>query len=191
MSKTVSALNGADFDGLARVHDTGLRGMITLRGAFSLLEGPATRAAGVAMPEPLTARLVGQGGDGQGGLLWMSPDELLLLCPYDEAPAKVQALTEELGDAFAMAVNVSDARACFRVSGPKAREVLAKLAPLDFSPEAFPPGTFRRTRLAQVSAAIWAEEDGSFGVICFRSVARYAFDLLCTAANVHSEVGVY
>ena len=35
---------------------------------------------------------------------------------------------------------MSDARAVFQVSGPSAREVMAKLCPVDLSPEAFKPG---------------------------------------------------
>lgn len=42
--------------------------------------------------------------------------------------------------------------------------------------------------MAQIPAAIWMEPDGTFGVICFRSVAEYAFDLLKTAAMPGSAV---
>ncbi|MEM7441658.1 MAG: sarcosine oxidase subunit gamma family protein, partial [Pseudomonadota bacterium] len=91
----------------------------------------------------------------------------------------------------ALAVNVSDARAIFQVSGPIAREVLAKLAPVDFSREAFRPGQFRRSRLAQVPAAIWADDEDIFRIICFRSVAEYVFNLLKVAAQPGSEVAVY
>jgi sarcosine oxidase subunit gamma len=35
------------------------------------------------------------------------------------------------------------------------------------------------------------EEDGSFGIICFRSVGEYVFKLLKTAAHPQSKVGVY
>ncbi|MBR9842922.1 MAG: sarcosine oxidase subunit gamma, partial [Rhodobacteraceae bacterium] len=37
----------------------------------------------------------------------------------------------------------------------------------------------------------WMNEDGSFEIICFRSVAQYVFDLLCVASVEGSEVGFF
>ena len=56
--------------------------------------------------------------DGRGAL-WMSPDELLILVPYAEAGQAVTVLQEALGDAHHLAVDVSDARAHFRLTGPR------------------------------------------------------------------------
>lgn len=188
MSEPVSALNHARFDGLAQVEECGLQGMITLRGDLSnrSLKVGANQAGGVKMPAQGMANV-----NGDCGLCWMSPDEVLVLCPYGEVEARLDALTTRLGGMFALAVNVSDARAVFRLSGPHAREVLAKLCPVDLSPEAFRPGMFRRTRMAQVAAAFWMDEDQSIRIICFRSVARYVFDLLKAAAQEGSGVGYW
>ena len=68
----------------------------------------------------------------------MSTDELLVLVPYAEVEAKLAAMTNALSGTHALAVNVSDARAVFRVSGPVAREVLGKLAPVDLSSRGIP-----------------------------------------------------
>lgn len=188
MSESVSALNGAAFDGIARIEEAGLQGMITLRGDLGAKKMAAAvkSVAGVAMPGPgeiLFAK--------SASVAWMSPDELLIMTAHDEAPGAVARLEEALAGEHAMAVNVSDARAVFRISGAHAREVLGKLAPVDFSPDAFAPGHFRRSRAAQVPAAIWADEDGGFGLVCFRSAGQYMFDLLSVAAASGSEVGVY
>lgn len=188
MSKPVSALNHAAYDGIVRVEDTGLQGMITLRGDLgaATLSKAATKVTGAEMPDVNRANV-----SGHAGLCWMSPDELLVLVPYAEVEAKLAALTKALGKTHSLAVNVSDARAVFRVSGPHAREVMAKLAPVDLSPGAFEPGQFRRTRLAQVAGAFWMEEDGSFRIICFRSAADYVFKLLKVAAQPGSEVEAF
>lgn len=50
---------------------------------------------------------------------------------------------------------------------------------------------FRRTRLAQVPAALRMVDDETFEVICFRSVAQYVFDLLKVAGQPGSEVGFF
>lgn len=188
MSDSISALNGARFDGLARIEEAGLQGMITLRGDLSSKPVKAAVAAATGGKVPGQREVV-QGKTGTA--LWMSPDELLLLCPYEQVPAMLDKATASLGAAHALAVDVSDARALFSVSGPAAREVLAKLCPVDLSPEAFAPGAIRRTRMAQVAAAIWLESEDSFRVICFRSVADYAFNVLKAAAQPGSAVGVY
>ncbi len=185
MSEAVSALNGAVFDGLARVEECGLQGMITLRGdlASRAVAKAATSVSGQKMPAQNHANV-----DGEKGICWMSPDELLVLVPYAEAGAAVEKMTAALGKAHSLAVNVSDARAVFRLSGPAARDVLAKLCPVDLSPEAFGPGQFRRTRLAQVPAAFWMDDGETFRIVCFRSVAQYVFDLLKAAAHPAAAV---
>ncbi|MEX0349878.1 MAG: sarcosine oxidase subunit gamma [Paracoccaceae bacterium] len=188
MSEPISALNGARAEGIAIIEELGLQGMITLRGdqGDKGLAKAATSATGQKMPGQRRANLADD-----SGLCWMSPDELLVLVPYAEVEAKLAEMVKALGPSHALAVNVSDARAVLRVSGDHAREVMAKLAPVDLSAEAFEPGDFRRTRLAQVAAAFWMEEDGSFRIICFRSVAEYVFNLLKIAAQPGSEVGAF
>ena len=189
MSEPVSALKNAIYhDGIVKVSEVGNVGMITLRGdlAAKPLQKAAIAAAGVNMPDQghcLT--------EGAGGMAWMSPDELLIMCAYADAHAKLADLQEKLAGSHALAANVSDARAMFEVRGPLAREVMSKLAPVELSPSAFIPGMFRRTRLAQVPAAFWMPEEDVFRLICFRSVAQYVFDLLSIAAQPGSEVGVY
>ena len=185
MSETVSALNHAEFDGVSHVSEIGLQGMITLRGDLSVktITSAATKASGVSMPAMNTVK-----SDGSNGLCWMSPDELLVLCAYDDVGPVLTKMQKALDKTHALAVNVSDARAVFRVSGPNARDVMAKLCPVDFSPAAFKTGMFRRSRMAQVPAAFWMCDEQTFQIICFRSVADYVFELLKGAAQPGSEV---
>ena len=185
MSEPVSPLNRASYEGYVRVEACGLQGMITLRGdlASSKLKTAVKKATGVAVPAQRKC-----GFDRGNGLAWMSPDELLILCPYDEVGAMLAALEKALAGEHFLAVNVSDARAMFELSGEKVREVVAKLAPVDMSPDAFGSGDFRRTRFAQVPAAFWMPDEQSIRIICFRSVADYMFNLLKDAAEPGSEV---
>ncbi len=73
----------------------------------------------------------------------------------------------------------------FRVEGAKAAQVLAKLAPVDLA--ALAPGELRRTRLAQVAGAFWADDAG-YTLVCFRSVAAYVMGLLTHSAMPGSEL---
>ncbi|THD72661.1 sarcosine oxidase subunit gamma [Thalassobius vesicularis] len=181
MSEAVSALNNAYAKGAITVQEVGPQGMITLRGDLS------DAAFGAAVAQVTGASVPGQRKithAGANAVAWMSPDELLILLPYAEVGAAVSSLNAALAGTHFLAVNVSDARALFRVTGKPGpvREVIAKLAPADLSPDAFALGDIRRTRLAQVAAAFWLTQEGEANLVCFRSVARYAFDLLATSA---------
>jgi sarcosine oxidase subunit gamma len=189
MSEPISALNGAVYNqGIAEITALDPIGMISIRGDLTAgyLKKPVKKISGVAMPAMRGINL-----DGGTGVAWMSPDELLLICPYADVAANLETLHKAIGPNHALAVNVSDARAVFRVTGKHTREVLAKLAPVDTSPEAFAPGTIRRTRLAQVPAAFWMVDADTAELVCFRSVAQYVFDLLKTAAQPGSQVNYH
>lgn len=179
MSDPVTPLGNAVFEGPVRVAETGPHGMITLRGK---LDDPAiaaalTKATGLPIPEPRRITT-----DGTRTLVWMSPDETLILTPRTDRAAVQTALTEALGQAHALVADMSDARAVFQLTGDDAhiREVIARLAPVDM--DRFEVSEARRTRLAQIAAAIWMPAEGEVSLVCFRSVAQYAFDLLSEAA---------
>lgn len=166
----------------------GLQGMITLRGDLSApkVKSAATSVAGGKMPIQGECTTI----DARG-IAWMSPDEVLVMCAYDTVTANLTKMQKALAKTHALVVNVSDARAVFEVSGPNAREVMAKLCPVDLSPETFKPGMFRRTRMAQVPAAFWMRDAETFQIICFRSVAEYVFGILKTASQPESKVGYF
>ena len=187
MPESVTPLDGAVCSGFVTINDAGLAGMILLRADLDDTD-VVSALKGAGIEPPGAGELAGELGN---GALWMSPDELMILCAHDEAEATVATLKEALGGLHALVANVSDARAVFRLSGegPAVREVLAKLSPADLRQNSFPPGRVRRTRLAQVPAAFWFAGDDEAVLICFRSVASYVLDLLSKVATPGSEVG--
>ena len=176
MSDAITALQARETHGSVQVSDAGLRGMITLRGDLAKMK-PVAKDLGLAVPGMREASF-----KGDTGILWMSPDEVLILLPYCEVAATLDKIAKAMKGQHHLAVNVSDARALLTVQGPFAREVMAKLAPVDLHPDAFGPGQVLRTRLGQIAAAFWMTDAQTFQVICFRSVAEYAFDLLAASA---------
>lgn len=186
----VSALNGATVEGFARVADAGLQGMITLRG--DLASAKVRKAVKDATGQDVPALRTINSGD-SGAVAWMSPDELLVMVAYDQVNDTLAEIESALAGEHFLAVNVSDARAMFRVSGSGAgvREVVAKLCPVDMAPGAFEPGMFRRTRMAQIAAAIWMPDAETVQIVCFRSVAEYTFNLLRDAVADGGEVGLF
>ena len=180
-------LDAAEASGLATVREVPAPGMIALKGDLAVL-GPGVEAAtGCAVPD-----MRGIVASGEARVAWMAPDELLLIVPRAQVAETREALGEALAGTHHLAADVSDMRAVFRIEGAETtvREVLAKLCPVDLAPGVFEPGEIRRTRLAQVPAAFWLEEDGAT-LVCFRSVARYAFDVLKGAAATGGAVGYF
>ena len=163
------------------------RGMIALRGELgdAALGAVVTEVTGVALPD---VRRIAE--DGDFALAWMSPDELLVLLPFEQAADTAAMLSSRLASVHHLAADVSDARSLFRIEGPGAREVLAKGAPVDLAPDRFGRGDFRRTRLGQVAAAFWMHEDAGFTLVCFRSVEDFVARWLARAAAPGAEVGL-
>ena len=181
-SAAVSALGGAMFEGFATVREIGPLGMISLRakpGAKGL-DKAIKAAVGVKVPEQ---RQMEWGKD--RGCGWMSPDEYLLVLPYAEVAAGMAAIAKAMGAEHHLAADVSDARAVFRIDGPKADQVIAKLCPVDLG--AMAAGELRRTRAAQVAAAFWRDDKG-YTLVSFRSVAGYVMGLLSHSAMPGSEL---
>lgn len=181
MSDPVSALNGASFQGFATIREIGPVGMIALRAkGLKALDKAIKAAIGVKTPAQRRIEV-----NGDRACAWMSPDEYLLMLPYAEVAVALAKLSKSLAAEHYLAVDVSDARAVFRIEGDKAADVLRKLSPVDF--DRLAPGEVRRTRAAQVAAALWNQDQG-FTLVCFRSVAAYVMGLLTHSAQPGSEL---
>ncbi len=167
-----------------------LRAMLTIRGDFADagFVSAVEAVSGCTMPDVRKATFAGN-----NSLLWMSPDELMLFGDYAKADDLVAALNEKAAGSHMLAVNVSDARAVFKVSGAKARYALAKGAPVDFAQGSFGTGDLRRTRIATVATGIvmTAEDPDTFEVFCFRSYGTYLWNWLISACdeNALSDLG--
>jgi len=190
MPDPVSALNRAATQAghTIRIVDHGPVGQVTLRGdlASAALRGAVRDAIGVEVPGPLSAAFE----DGRGAV-WMSSDELLLFTAYREAEALVAALDAALAGEHHLAINVSDARTVLALTGAGVDEVLAKGAPIDLSPAAFPVGTARRTHVAGIAVAFWRKSEMEWEIVCFRSFARHLYDWLGQSSLEGSEVGAF
>ena len=159
-------------------------GMVTLRADLAAAKVRAALKAVLKVEVPAVRRIVRAGASGAA---WMSPDEALLFCPAGTAAAVAAALAVRLKGVHHLAADTSDLRAHWVLDGASVREVLAKLSPADIG--ALEPGEIRRTRLAQVAAALWLETPARAHVLAFRSVADYVDALLAQAARKGSEVG--
>ena len=161
-------------EALAKITQVQGLGMIQIRADLDRAGDAIAGAAGLAVPAQGRVTT-----DGQRSLGWMSPDELLLVLPHDEVAAALAALNGAFDGQHALALDVSDMRAVFRIQGDRAVQVLMKLCPTDLA--SMPEDGLRRTRAAQVACGIW-REPGGYVLIGFRSVGDYLRGILTGAA---------
>lgn len=107
---------------------------------------------------PAPGRMTGADG---GRLIWFAREMALLIGPDpDPALATQAALTDQ-----------SDAWTVLQLAGPGARDVLARLCPLDLRAQAFAPGHTARTELAHMTGSVSALEQDLIWVMVYRSMA--------------------
>lgn len=186
MSDLSTPLGQARSDGYVTVTEDSPRDMIQLKGDLSDpgLADAVGRIAHTGMPDPL-----GLSTSDTAWIAWMAPDEVLIALPHGRGAEALSSLTHAMGDRHHLALDVSDMRAAIRLEGAAVREILAKVAPIDAA--TLPLNTVRRTRVAQVPAALWLSDPETAHVICFRSVAAYVFDLLSLSARRGGEIGAF
>ena len=96
------------------------------------------------------------------------------------------ALEEEIG-AMAAVTDQSDGYAVLRLAGPKVRDALAKIIPLDVHPAVFRPGDVASTTASHMGITLWRLEDAAegspvFEVAVFRSLAGSFWHALSLSA---------
>jgi sarcosine oxidase subunit gamma len=134
---------------------------------------PVGEVLGVALPE--TPRRVTVDGV---MYLWAGPESWLAIA---DGPALEPRLA--VVQNIAAITDQSDGRAILSVAGRHAREILARLVPIDLHPSAFPADATALTLAGHISVQIWQDEAGDFQLACFRSFAEALYHSLAEAAR--------
>ena len=150
-----SPLDGwtAEFDGV-RIAETPFLTQLDLR--LDQGGGPAVaKALGGELPaEPCTAVTLGD-----LRVLWLGPDEWLVLADPGRQHELKDLLRAAIGDDHGAVVDVSAQRTALSVTGPAARTVLARGCAIDFDPRVAPAGTCVQTLLARTGVTIVVGDD--------------------------------
>ena len=126
--------------------------------------------------------------DGTRHVLWLGPDEWLILGEPGTAPALERALREAIGDGHGAVVDVSANRTTLSVSGPRARELLAFGCALDLDERRFKPGMCAQTLLARANVIIVPV--GPAVEPAFRLLVRPSFAAYLAAWLTDAAVGL-
>jgi len=149
-----------------------------LRGGSEVL---ATAAGALGLPVSSAACRAQVAED--RAVLWLGPDERLLLGP-EEASGSIEKLLErELAGTPHALVDVSHRQTALEVSGPYAAAGLSVGCPLDLHPSAFPVGMCTRTVLNKAEIVLWRTGSERFHLEVWRSYADYVARLLAQAAS--------
>ena len=155
----------------------GLATVAARRGNADALSQPVASAYGVDLP---TSSRVSQGSQvsfvGYGPGQWLAVSESLAN----------EALARELSAKLAGLASISDqtgGRTVLRLSGPHARDVLAKGLPIDLDPRAFPLGSAATSAISHMGVQLWQLDDTrSYDLAIFRSVSESFWSWLTASA---------
>jgi sarcosine oxidase, subunit gamma len=151
----------------------------------SLMDRLATVIGARPPTEPNTAVI---SDDGTHHLLWLGPDEWLMLGEPDTGPSLEQAIRGAIGDDHGAVIDVSANRTTLSVSGPRARELLAFGCSLDLDARHFKPGHCAQTMLARANVIIVPV--GPADEPAFRILVRPSFSAYLAAWLTDAAVGL-
>ena len=119
---------------------------------------------------------------GERRIIWLGPNEYLLLCESGKEKALLDTLTSTIKTRHFAITDVSDSLCAMSLRGPAVRDVLAKGCSLDLLPSTFGAGKCAQTLLAHAGITLIALSDDAFILICRTSFAPYMHDWLVDAA---------
>lgn len=141
----------------------------------------ATAGEGAVAPGPASAT-----GEGPS-VLWLGPDEWLVVGADDDATTVLTLLDAAVGGDRGSVVEVSSHHTTLVIRGPQARDLLEKGCTVDLHPRSFGAGQCARTTFARGQLLLWqTDADGPLGpvyrLLIGSSFAGYFADWLTDAA---------
>jgi sarcosine oxidase subunit gamma len=137
------------------------------------------QALGVRLPaDPNTVAAVAD-----RTVLWLGPDEWLIVGPNGDAPSVQALLRNALKSGDSSIVDISAHRTTLELAGPAAREVLEKGCPIDLHPRAFGLGHCAQTLLARATIILWPTAPDTYRILVRASLAEYVTEWLIDASQ--------
>ena len=137
--------------------------------------------AALALPAPPAACRSVSGA--YHSVLWLGPDERLVLAPADGRTALLVTLEAATAPHAHSLVDVSHRQLAFELRGAIAAPLLNSQCPLDLSLAAFPVGMCTRTVFSKAEIVLWRTAPETFHLEVWRSFADYVVTLLQEVAR--------
>lgn len=135
----------------------------------------ARQALAQAIEDSLGAALPGPGSstlsaDGRYRLAWTAPDQTFIL--FDHGVPDAGSVVETLVGGAGYVTDQTDGWAALRLSGPRSRDVLARLCMLDLHPDVFAPGASARTMMEHLGVIVIREDADTYLLLSASSSAQ-------------------
>jgi sarcosine oxidase, subunit gamma len=131
----------------------------------------------VSVTGGLPAACGGVTGTGDTSVLWLGPEEFLVVAPTEAHESLggdlIQALREALADGEGQVVDLSANRTTFDLTGPRSRAVLEKGCSLDLHPRVLKAGTALSTEIGNIPVVLWKTGEESFRIFPRASFADF------------------
>lgn len=121
---------------------------------------------------------------GELTVIWLGPDEWLVVAPEGSQEAVEKSLRQGLATEAGSVVDLSAHRTTLELTGVRARDVLAKGCSLDLHPRVFGPGRCAQLMLAMAPVLLVARdgEPSAYWLLVRSSYAAYVGDWLRDAS---------
>jgi sarcosine oxidase, subunit gamma len=168
-----AAFETGSVKGLVEINEVPFLTMVGLRANRDSDAGQRVASVTGGLP----AACGGVNGSGDTSVLWLGPEEFLVVAPT-EAHASlggdlIQALREALADGEGQVVDLSANRTTFELTGPRARAVLEKGCSLDLHPRVLKAGTALSTEIGNIPVVLWKTGEESFRIFPRASFADF------------------
>jgi heterotetrameric sarcosine oxidase gamma subunit len=171
---------------LSEVSDFSLVQVMARRGRWAKTAKAARAHYGVAAPDRPGATF-GKAAT----LVWSGPDQFFALTAGSGPAAPLAPLRDVFG-ANASLSDQSGGRCHIRISGPRARDALAKVSSLDLHDTVFPVGAAAATSIDHTGVNLWRSADAPDGspVYSLLVFTSFADSLWHTIVDAAAEYGV-
>ena len=149
------------------------RSQLTVRASDPSAIAAMGSVLGVALPSVPCTFSTGSGRFGDVEVLWLGPDEFLVVAAPDLRVTIEEVLRGALGTRRGSVVDTSAQRTTVVLQGPRVREVLAHGCSVDLHPASAPGGTCVQTLLARTGIVLQVNGDDRFTVLVRSSFAEY------------------
>jgi sarcosine oxidase subunit gamma len=168
-----AAFEAGSFPGTVEVSETPFLTMVGIRVGRDTEAGQ--RIASVTGGLPATCGAVSRTGD--TSVLWLGPEEFLVVAPLEAHESLggdlIQALRQALADGEGQVVDLSANRTTFELTGPQSRAVLEKGCSLDLHPREFKAGTALSTQIGNIPVVLWKTGEESYRIFPRASFAEF------------------
>lgn len=131
-------------------------GYVNIRGSSdnAKFNGVTKKILGVALPIQANTFIENDGDT----ILWLGPNEWLIVTPEENTTELINKLEEGLGDTFSAVNDVSGGNTSLELSGEKAQALLCKGCPLDLHESVFSSGQCAQTVIAKTGMTLWSRK---------------------------------